>query len=67
MSAKRKQSNARLRTAINERKEWAEINGNPDIADNEAIEDLMADCGMDRSGSCSKAGSEECDFECPFS
>lgn len=24
------------------------------------------DCGMDRHGNCGKAGSEECDLECPF-
>jgi hypothetical protein len=24
------------------------------------------DCHMDRDGSCGKAGSEECDFECPY-
>ncbi len=23
-------------------------------------------CGMDQSGQCSMAGSEECDFECPY-
>lgn len=26
----------------------------------------MFDCGMDRHGNCGKAGSEECDFECPY-
>lgn len=24
------------------------------------------DCHMDRRGSCGKAGSEECEFECPY-
>lgn len=24
------------------------------------------DCGRDRHGNCGKAGSEECDFECPY-
>jgi len=24
------------------------------------------DCGKDRNGNCGKAGSEECDFECPY-
>jgi hypothetical protein len=24
------------------------------------------DCHMDRHGACGKAGSEECDFECPY-
>lgn len=25
------------------------------------------DCGLMPDGGCSKAGSEECDWECPFS
>lgn len=29
-------------------------------------EDESFDCGMDRHGGCGKAGSEECEFECPF-
>ncbi len=24
------------------------------------------DCGMDKHGACGKAGSEECEFECPY-
>lgn len=28
--------------------------------------DIDFDCGMDRHGNCGQAGSEECDFECPF-
>lgn len=24
------------------------------------------DCAMDRHGNCGKAGSEECDWECPY-
>lgn len=24
------------------------------------------DCGMDRNGQCSMAGSEHCEFECPI-
>jgi len=24
------------------------------------------DCHMDRRGACGKAGSEECEFECPY-
>ena len=24
------------------------------------------DCAMDRQGNCGKAGSEECDWECPY-
>lgn len=29
-------------------------------------EDFPFDCHMDRNGQCGKAGSEECDFECPI-
>jgi len=29
-------------------------------------DDEFFDCAMDRSGQCDKAGSEECDFECPI-
>lgn len=30
------------------------------------FEDAMMNCGMMRDGTCSMAGSEECEFECPF-
>lgn len=29
-------------------------------------EEEFEDCHMDRSGYCGKAGSEECEFECPY-
>lgn len=32
----------------------------------EEDEDHIFDCHMDRSGNCGKAGSEECEFECPY-
>jgi hypothetical protein len=33
----------------------------------EAEGDLLEfDCGRDRNGYCGKAGSEECDWECPY-
>lgn len=35
-----------------------------DLDDEE--EEWEFDCGMDRHGHCGKAGSEECDFECPY-
>jgi hypothetical protein len=31
------------------------------------FEDAMMNCGMMENGLCMKAGSEECDWECPFS
>lgn len=36
-----------------------------DRMDLDEEEDFDFDCGMDSSGGCSMAGSEECDFECP--
>lgn len=38
----------------------------PDEFDREQEDDWFDDCGMTPSGSCMKAGSEECDFDCPF-
>ena len=32
----------------------------------EEEEDHAFDCHMDRNGNCGKAGSEECEFECPY-
>lgn len=29
-------------------------------------DDWEFDCGLDREGYCHKAGSEQCDFECPY-
>jgi len=29
-------------------------------------EDEYFDCAMNRRGNCGKAGSEECEFECPY-
>lgn len=29
-------------------------------------EDWPFDCHMDRNGSCGAAGSEQCEFECPY-
>lgn len=59
--------NGRLQQAIKETREYLEINSDRDVDDNDALDYLIGDCGMDANGFCSKAGSEECDFECPFS
>lgn len=58
-----------LKEAIRERKEFAECNYDDpeDFSDEDAIEELEADCGMTRDGGCTMAGSEYCDWECPFS
>lgn len=39
------------------------LEDDPDDKDDEGWE---FDCHMDQSGLCGKAGSEECDFECPY-
>ena len=31
------------------------------------FEEAMSNCGLMPNGLCMKAGSEECDWECPFS
>lgn len=40
-------------------------NGDCDCFDDDAG-GFEFDCAMDRHGNCGKAGSEECDWECPF-
>ncbi len=60
-----------LKTAIKETKEHLEMNGGGDddgfVSDDDAIDSLMDDCGQGSDGSCSMAGTEYCDWECPFS
>lgn len=59
----------KLRHAIVEIKEHHQINYDPDddgYSDEDAIDDLLDECGQDGSGHCLLAGSEYCDFECPF-
>lgn len=58
-----------LERAIRERKEYAECNYDDadEFTDNDALDELMGECGQDGSGSCSLAGTEYCDWECPFS
>ena len=64
---KKRTSRTRLGVAIDGAREYLEINSDPDATDEDALEYLMGECGKDSSGYCSKAGSEECDWECPFS
>lgn len=39
--------------------------GDYGFLNDDSEEDWPFDCSMDRNGMCGKAGSEECDFECP--
>lgn len=70
MRVKRKRKEVHLARAIEETKEYLECNGgygeDDPVTDDDALDFLMGECGQDRSGSCSKAESEECSFECPF-
>jgi hypothetical protein len=43
----------------------ADFDDDSDIDDDESELDQF-DCAMDRNGNCGKAGSEECEFECPY-
>lgn len=58
---------SKLGQAVHETKEWLQINGNPEANDSDAIDFLSGECGQMPDGSCSQAGTEYCDFECPFS
>jgi hypothetical protein len=60
-------NNGRFEQAIEEMREHLQINRNPDATDSDAYLELAEECGQDRSGYCSMAGSEYCDWECPFS
>ena len=60
----------KLKTAIEETKEYLDLNfenDGDDFTEDDAIERLMDECGLMHDGSCSMAGSEYCDWECPFS
>lgn len=60
-----------LKRAVAEMKEHLELNGgygeDRDPTDEDALESLMGDCGQIATGECMLAGTEFCDFECPFS
>lgn len=56
-----------LKHAIAETKEFLRLNRDPNADDEDAMEDLMSECGQDSSGQCALAGTEYCDWECPFS
>lgn len=66
----------KLQHAIVETKEFMNLNRQRDLvdedddgsfSDDDALEELEGECGRDSDGSCSLAGTEYCDWECPFS
>lgn len=46
---------------------WAYDRDDPDYEDFEKEDDFKFDCGFYPGYGCSYAGSEDCDFECPYS
>jgi uncharacterized protein YggL (DUF469 family) len=60
-----------LNQAIKETKEHLELNGGGDddgfVSNDDVIQHLMDECGRTGDGGCTMAGSEFCDWECPFS
>ena len=52
--------------AVREMKEHLHLNYSPDIGEDEVIEELLSECGQMPDGSCQLAGTEYCDFSCPF-
>lgn len=60
----------KLNRAIQEAKEYLQLNSDHGIdgpTDNDALDMLMDECGMMRDGTCTMAGTEYCDWDCPFS
>lgn len=47
--------------------DWDDVDWNDDDDDTDEIEDAMDECGQMQGGGCMLAGTEHCDFECPFS
>jgi hypothetical protein len=67
-----KQEDKKLRRAIAETKDFLNLNYDPTddddgYTDDDAIDHLMDECGQDGDGNCSMAGTEYCDWDCPFS
>jgi hypothetical protein len=58
---------SKLSRAIQEVREHLQLNSDPDATDEDALDDLLGECGKQPDGSCLEAGTEYCDFECPFS
>lgn len=50
---------------LKEIEDWLLINTDEE-AEVDAVEHAMGQCGKTKNGSCMLAGSEHCEFECPF-
>ena len=50
---------------LKEIEDWLLINTDEDV-EVDAVEYAWGNCGRDQYGNCGHAGSEYCEFECPF-
>jgi len=55
-------ANPHLKQRVREEQEWIDTNG----WDSDPYEELLSQCGMTGDGGCLYAGSEYCDWNCPF-
>jgi hypothetical protein len=55
-----------LQHRLREEWQWMQDNYEGDITEQDALEHLLQECGQTGDGDCLLAGSEQCDFECPF-
>ena len=51
---------------IREELAWMRDNEGHDVTEQDALDHLLQECGQTDDGDCLLAGSEHCDFECPF-
>jgi hypothetical protein len=56
-----------LRAKVQEMRQWLEDNRGGEVTYEAIMDALVAECGRQPDGSCLEAGSEHCDFDCPFS
>ena len=64
--AKLNSPNEKHHPSIYSRLEHIRCNGEPDATISDAYDYAMGDCGQLPDGSCTMAGSEQCDFDCTF-
>jgi hypothetical protein len=55
-----------LQHRIREQLQWMQDNQDADMTEEDALDHLLNECGQTDDGDCLLAGSEYCDFECPF-
>ena len=65
MSKKEDQIVSGIKEYLTLNTDWDEASGPP--TDEDAYEYAMGNCGMGRNGQCSLAGTEHCDWDCPYS